>query len=491
MTANNTSSLKKSGFLIAPLIFSLLLILPPPEGLQMTGWRVAAIGVLMATFWVTESIPIPVTAMFPIVLFPLFGIKDVKTAAAPYANPLIFLFMGGFIIAISMQRWNLHKRIALSIIAAVGMNQRSILTGFMLATAVLSMWVSNTATTLMVLPIAISVVELARGSQSTLVSDNFSRALLIGLAYASSIGGLGTLVGTPPNALLAGFLHESYNITIGFAQWMAVGLPLVLIGLPIGFFVLTVLAFPLTRTSTTLGHNIIRDELEKLGPMTSPEKKTAAIFALVAILWICRPLLSKFLPGLTDTGIALLGAFLTFFTLSGSEKSTFLLDWKTAENLPWGILLLFGGGLSLAGAINSTGLSTWIGGQLSVMQAAPVWLIALTVTGVIILLTEITSNTATAAAFLPIMAALALSLGQNPLLLLLPATIASSCAFMLPVATPPNAIVFGSGNLEIVHMVKAGIYMNLLFTLLITILTFTLAPAIFDIQLNIIPAWAH
>lgn len=445
----------------------------------------------MAALWVTESIPIPVTAMFPILLFPLFGISDAKSAAAPYANPLIFLFMGGFIIAIAMQRWNLHKRMALSIIGVVGMHPRSIIMGFMLATAVLSMWVSNTATILMMMPIALSVIELAGRPQNGTGDDHFSIALLIGLAYASSIGGLGTLVGTPPNALMAGFVHESYDITIGFAQWMALGVPIVILGLPIGYFILTYIVFPLKKDAPTLARNIIREEFDKLGPMTSAEKRTAIIFSLVALLWIFRPLLTPFLPGLTDTGIALFGAFLTFFTPCGNVKGVFLLDWPSARKLPWGILLLFGGGLSLAGAISSTGLSVWIGAQLSVMQAAPVWLIALAVTGVIILLTEFTSNTATAAAFLPIVASLAISLGQNPFILLLPATIAASCAFMLPVATPPNAIVFGSGRLDIVHMMKAGIYMNLLFTVLITLLTFALAPHVFGVQLGIVPEWVQ
>ncbi len=483
MAQTKLALLKKIGFILAPSLFLLMLLLPAPQGLEPAAWRTAAVGVLMAIMWVTEPIPIPATSLLPLLLFPLLGISPVKEAAAPFANPLIFLFMGGFIIALGMQRWNLHRRIALTIISAVGMHPRAIIAGFMLATALLSMWVSNTATTLMMLPIAASVIELTE-HDSKKARDNFSVALLLGLAYSASIGGLGTIVGTPPNALLAGFVQQTYNITIGFAQWMMLGVPLVLIGLPISYVVLTVLVFPIKKQSTNNSGDFIKTELEKIGNITVPEKRIAAIFVFTALFWITRPLLSSFIPGLTDTGIAIFGALLAFFVPSGRFKAEFLLDWKTAEKLPWGILLLFGGGLSLAGAISSTGLSSWIGTQLTVLQAAPVWVIVLAATGVIILLTELTSNTATAAAFLPIMASLAISMGQKPLLLLIPAAVAASCAFMLPVATPPNAIIYGSDRVNIVDMVRAGITLNIVFALLITLLTFLLVPSVFRLQIG-------
>ena len=480
MSKERTAHLKKFGFLLAPALFLLMLLLPPPSGLELPGWRVAAVGILMAVLWVTESIPIPATSLLPIVLFPLFGVGSVKDAAAPYANPLIFLFLGGFVIAIAMQRWHLHRRIALSIIAAVGMHPRSIIAGFMIATAILSMWVSNTATTLMMLPIALSVIELTSKSEDR--RDNFSVALLLGLAFSASIGGLGTLIGTPPNALLAGFMSETFDVHIGFAQWMLIGVPIVVLGLPLNYIVLTYLVFPLKKSASSERVDFIRDELKQLGRISKAERRVAGIFILVALLWMSRPLLANVLPGLSDAGIAIFGALLTFFIPSGMQKGGFLLDWKSAEKLPWGILLLFGGGLSLAWAISATGLSTWIGEQLGVLQSAPMWLLVFVVLTVIIMLTGFTSNTATAAAFLPIMASVAISIGQNPLMLAVPAGIAASCAFMLPVATPPNAIVYGSGRIAITDMVKAGLLLNLIFALLVTLVSFVLVPAVFEVR---------
>jgi len=484
------SLLKKVGFIGGPLVFLVMLMIDPPQGLNIVAWRVAAVSILMAILWITEAIPIPATSLLPLALFPIIGVGTIKQVAAPYSNPLIFLFMGGFIIAIAMQQWHLHRRIALSIIQAVGMHPRSIIAGFMLATALLSMWVSNTATTLMMLPIALSIIELTGKSNSN-DKNTFATALLLGLAFSASIGGLGTLIGTPPNALLAGFMSENYHLQIGFAQWMLMGLPLVIVGIPLCYIILTYVVFPIKQESVQINSNFIADELQKMGKMTRAEWRVAIIFALVALMWMSRPLVSKLVPGLSDAGIAIIGALITFFTPSGMEKGRFLLDWKAAERLPWGILLLFGGGLSIAWAISSTGLSTWIGQQLSSLQAFPLWLIILTIAAVVILLTGFTSNTATAAAFLPIMAAVAVSLGQNPLLLVVPAGIAASCAFMLPVATPPNAIVYGSGKVSILDMLKAGFVLNIVFAILITIFTLILAPHVFDIQFNILPVWAQ
>lgn len=486
---------QRVGILAAPMVFIFMLLLPAPADLSVAGWRTATIGILMAMLWITEAIPIPATSLLPLVLLPFFGIQKITVAAAPYANPLIFLFMGGFIIALAMQRWHLHRRIALNIIKMIGMKPKSIIFGFMIATAFLSMWVSNTATTMMMLPIAFSVIELAKSSkirdEDSKDYQNFAVVLMLTIAYASSIGGLATLIGTPPNALLAAFMRSNYHYQIGFAQWMLVGVPLVVIGLPLSIFLLIRILFPIRIAQIEGGQAFIRAELEKLGAISTAEKMVAIVFGTVALLWIFRPLVAHLIPGIDDAGIAILGAMLMFALPVNLRKGEFLLDWHSAEKLPWGVLLLFGGGLSLAGAISETGLSEWIGQQLSAVQNWPIVFVVLIVTAIVIFLTELTSNTATAAAFLPIMASVAVSIGQNPLLLVIPAGVAASCAFMLPVATPPNAIVYGSGQIEMGQMVRGGILLNLLFILLITLVTFSLVSLVFQVEVGVLPSWAQ
>jgi sodium-dependent dicarboxylate transporter 2/3/5 len=312
---------------------------------------------------------------------------------------------------------------------------------------------------------------------------------MLGIAYASSIGCVGTLIGTPPNALMAGFLRENYGFEIGFAHWMLVGLPLVIIGLPVCFLLLTKFIFPTKLKILPGGKELIINELKNIGGISNPEKMVAMVFSLVAILWISRPLLTKFIPGWTDAGIAIIGAFILFVLPAKSTQANFLLDWKYAERLPWGILILFGGGLSLASAINRTGLSAWIGETMSVLSSLPIFLMIALLTAVIIFLTELNSNTATAAAFLPLVASIAIAVGQNPLLFVLPVAIAASCAFMLPVATPPNAIVYGSEVFTVPQMARAGIFLNIFFIFLITFLSYTLILIVFDIQIGVIPDW--
>jgi len=485
---------KKIGFLTGLCCFVLIFLLPGPRDLDPVGWKTAAVACVMALFWITEAIPIAVTALLPLIFFPLLGILDIKKTAAPYANPIIFLFMGGFIIAQGMQRWNLHKRMALSIIRIIGMKPKSIIAGFMIATAFLSMWVSNTATTLMMLPIGLSIIEIAGKSGDSLKNsrefNSFSIALLLGIAYAASIGGLGTLIGTPPNALLAAFMYENYHFQIGFAQWMLVGIPIVLTGLPLAFIILTRFVYPQKLSIIKGSEEYIKTEISACGKISRAELFVAIIFGFVALLWMSRPLLSRVLPGLSDAGIAIFGAVLMFVIPVDLKKGEFILNWRYAEKLPWGVLLLFGGGLSLASAIGSSGLSVWIGNELIGVSQWPLVFVVVLVTAIVIFLTELTSNTATAATFLPIMAAVGVSISQNPLLFVLPAAVAASCAFMLPVATPPNAIVYGSGRLTIPHMAKAGIYLNLLFVLLITLFTFSLAIYVFQIQFGVTPEWA-
>ena len=459
-------------------MFTLMISLSPPEGLSKEGWMTASVGVLMAIWWISEAIPISATALVPIVLFPLLNIGDIKTSTMPYANPMIFLFMGGFIIAIAMQEWGLHKRIALNIIRLIGFKPKSIILGFMISAAFMSMWVSNTAATLMMLPIAISVIEMTTSLKDkgidAIQQRNFAVVLMLGIAYSSNIGGIGTVIGTPTNALLIGFVNESYGIEISFIQWMLMGLPVVILGLPIMFFILTGIVFPVKFKTLPGGKEYIQKEVGLLGKITRAEALVLAIFLLVALLWIIRPFLESFLPGVSDAGIAVFGALLLFLTPVESSRGKFLLTWKAAEKLPWGVLILFGGGLTLAGAIQRTGLAEWIGGYFIGLQGTPFIFVILIVTAVVIMFTELTSNSATAAAFLPIMGSVALGMGENPLLLAIPVAMAASCAFMLPVATPPNAIVYGSGFITIPQMVRAGLWLNIFFSILISILAYKL-----------------
>ncbi len=445
--------------------------------MALPAWRTAAVGILMAVWWMTEAIPISATALLPLALFPLLGIADIRAAAAPYANPLVFLFLGGFLIAAGMERWNLHRRLALRIIAMMGPRPYAILAGFMIAAAFLSMWVSNTATALMMLPIGLSVAELVRRTDSKEVA-HFTIGLMLIIAYSCSIGGIATLVGTPPNAFFAGFMLETYSVSVGFVEWMQVGLPMALIALPLMYFVLTRVVYPIKIREIPGGAAFIHSELTAMGRMSRPEKMVMILFVTAAILWMTRPLLTPMIPGLSDAGIAM-GVGLLFFLLPVDvSKRVFLLEWNDAERLPWGLLILFGGGLSLAAAINDTGLAAWLGAQAGLIEHWPVFLIILVIATTIIFLTELTSNIATVAAFLPIVASVGVGLGESPLVFAVPAVLAASCAFMLPVATPPNAIVYSSEYVTIPRMARAGILLNILFVFLVSLIGYALVPLV-------------
>lgn len=482
------------GLVVGPVLLLVMLVLPPPDGMSDDAWRTAAVGALMAVWWVTEAIPIAATALIPLALFPLLGVLGIRDTAAPYANPLVFLFLGGFILALAMERWSLHRRIALSVVRAVGTRPHRLVLGMMVASAFVSMWVSNTATAVMMLPIGLSVVHLVRpeaeyGNGSP-VDFNFAVCLMLGIAYACSIGGLGTLIGTPPNALLAGFMLETYGVQVGFAQWVLVGVPLVIVTLPLTWLLLTRVTFPIRITEVPGGREAIDVAYRQLGRMSWPERAVAAVFTAAAALWITRPVLEPAVPGLTDTGIAIIAALVLFVIPANRACSDFVMDWHTAQKLPWGVLLLFGGGLALADAVTASGLAEWIATSLGGLAALPAVLLVITVTLVVIFLTELTSNTATAAAFLPLIASLAVGLGENPYLLVVPAALAASCAFMMPVATPPNAIVYGSGYVTIPQMVRAGWWLNLVFAAAITLLTYTLVVAVFGVEPGQLPPWA-
>ncbi|MEF8864231.1 MAG: DASS family sodium-coupled anion symporter [Salinibacter sp.] len=491
MASDSTPLRKPLGLAGGALLCAVLLSMPAPEGLDPAGWRTAAVGLLMAVWWITEALPISATALAPLVLFPPLGITDIEGAASPYANPLIFLFLGGFLLAQAMQRWRLHRRVALGIVQGIGTKPRSIIIGFLLASAFLSMWVSNTATALMMLPIALSIIDFVRDhleARDETMPPHFPLVLLLGVAYACNVGGMGTLIGTPPNALLAGFFSETYGVEIGFAQWMIVGLPLVAVALPLVYTVLT-WVYPIELDRLPGGAQIIDAEQEALGRITSAEGRVAVVFVLTAALWMTRPVLADLLPGLSDAGIAI-GAGLLLFALPAGTETRALLVWEDAEELPWGVLLLFGGGLSLASAISDTGLAAWIGEGVSALRGWPTFLVVLGAVALIVLLTEMTSNTATTAAFLPILGAVAVGFGENPFLLTVPAALGASSAFMLPVATPPNAIVYGSGLLSIPQMSRAGVWLNLTFVVLVTLIAYGLLGVAFGVEFGTVPPWA-
>ena len=382
------------------------------------------------------------------------------------------------LIALAMERWGLHRRVALRIIRAVGTRPRRIVAGFMTSSAFISMWVSNTATTLLLLPIGLSVVALADGAPEAERDPAFPPALLIGIAFAASLGGLGTLIGTPPNALTAAFLEETYGIEVGFAEWLLVGLPFLVLSLPFAYAVLTRWVVPIRLETLPGGRALIEGELERLGPVNRGERWVAAVFLLAAVLWTTRPLFEGRVPGLSDAGIAVGAGLLLFLLPVDPGRGVFVLEWRWAERLPWGVLLLFGGGLSLAAAIDRSGLAGWMAGRFADLVEWPILLLLAVITVAVILFSEIASNTATAAAFLPVAGALAVSAGMDPRVLVIPAGLAASGGFMLPVATPPNAIVYGTGRISVPELARAGVLLDLLFVLLVPIVGALLVPRI-------------
>lgn len=451
-----------AGLVCGVATFIVLLLVPPPGDLAPAAWRVGAVTLMMAILWMTEAVPLAATALLPLLLFPILGVAPIDEVAAPYANPLIFLFLGGFLIALSIERWNLHRRLALTVVHRVGAREDFQIGGVMLATALISMWVSNTATTIMMLPVALSIIPRDANGAVDPARREFASALLLSVAYGASIGGIATLVGTPPNAFFAGFMLETYETEIGFGQWMLIGVPVAAVMLAITWLLLTRVLFSVRRRELPGAHASIQQSLAAMGPLSPAEKRIAVVFAVIALLWMTRPLLSHQFPALqlSDTSIAIAGALSLFVIPSGIQKGEFLLTWECAERLPWGVLLLFGGGLTLAAGIAGSGLADWIGLQLGALGTWPLVLLVALVTVLVMLFSELASNTATAATFLPVAAALAVSLGQDPLRLAVPAVLAASFGFMLPVATPPNAIVFGSGYVTVPQMLRAGVWLD-------------------------------
>ncbi len=465
----------------APVLLAFVLLTDPPEGLSVAGWRMVGVVGGMAILWMTEAIPIPVTALLPLVLFPLLDVAPFKDAAAPFANPVIYLFLGGFVLALGLQRWRLHERVAYWIVGRTGSRASRVLAGFMVATAFVSMWINNSAATVMMLPMAISVAALfrARMGGDEKGHEGGGLALMLGVAYAASIGGIGTLIGTAPNAFMAGFLRETYGLQIGFGEWMLVGVPLVVVGIFLTHAILARVCLTDRKMEVAGLREEVLGELAKLGSWSRGEILVAVVFCSTAVLWMAQPLLRPWLPGVSDAGIAMTAAVALFLIPVNWRRGEFVLSGRDLRDLPYGVLILLGGGLSMAEGVERTGVAAWLGTMTAAWQGLPIVLVVVLVTLAILFLTELTSNVATTATFLPVVASVAVGMGQDPLVLVVPAVMAASCAFMLPVGTPPNAIVFASGLVALPRMARVGLLVNLLFAVLIPVVVLTLAKWVF------------
>ena len=470
----------KIGLILGPIVFFLIKLFYEPANLSDEGLAILASTTWVAIWWMTEAVPIYVTSLIPIILFPLSGGLDLKITTAAYGHKFVFLFIGGFILAIAIEKWKLHKRIALNIIKIVGTKKTNIILGFMIATAFLSMWISNTATAVMILPVGLAIISQLKDNPNTIENVIFGKTLMLAIAYSASIGGMATLIGTPPNLVLAGVVKTSYNIEINFLQWMSFGLPISILLLFICWKYLTSVAYNFKNESFESGIEEIDKQINSLGEMSYEEKSVLTVFIITALAWITQSFFIKnYIPNIDDTIIAIIAAVVLFIIPSknGNDK---LLSWSDAVKLPWGILLLFGGGMALAKGFDTSGLAIWIGNKMTFFSAIPLLIILLTLITMVNFLTEITSNLATTAMLLPVLVALADTIDINAFYLLVGATVAASCAFMLPVATPPNAVVFGSKILKIDDMIKKGFWMNLVSILILTAAVYWVLPFIWS-----------
>ncbi len=469
---------KLMGLVSGPLLFWGINSVLSVEGLDANAIRVIAVAAWLVVWWMTEAVPLPVTALLPLVLFPLLGIFTIGEATAPYASPIVFLFMGGFLIALAMEKRNLHRRIALNLIRLTGTDANGIILGFMLATAFLSMWISNTATTVMMLPIAISVIDLLRESlppEKEVGYRRFALGLMLCIAYAANIGGTTTIIGTPPNVVLVGYMQQFYGREITFGRWLLIGIPVCTILLSSTYWLVTRVLFPHRLGTLTGSKALIADKLRALGVMSRAEKGVTAVFALTAFGWIFQSNLNAWLGHeyLNNTLIAMGGGILMFIVPVSVRRAEYLLDWESTTRLPWGILLLFGGGLCLAKGMETTGLVQWVGDRIAEQSGISLaWLILL-LTAFMLFMTEIMSNVALVVIFVPVVFGIADGLGIEPLYLAIPVTLASSCAFMMPISTPPNAVVFSSGYIRIGQMARAGLLLNIVSILVLVALTLT------------------
>lgn len=479
--------LPRLGLYLGPISFGLIFFFGQAEGLPREAQAMLAVTSWMAIWWITEALPIATTAFLPLILLPLLGIMKIGAISANYMHPTVLLYMGGFLLATGIEKWNLHRRIALSIINLLGTDLRKIVLGFILATGFLSMWISNSATSLMMLPIGLAVVnqfKIQLGESFGGIATNFGKNIMLGIAYSASIGGMATLIGSPTNAIFAAVVEEIYGYRIGFNEWLKFGLPLVIVLIFVCWYFLVNVSNKLPKKfSLPAGQNDITTQLKALGKISFEELVVLIVFGLVCFSWILREkLLNDLLPGIDDTIIVLIGVVL-LFVLPSSKANERILDWKTAEQIPWGVLILFGGGLALAEGFKVTGLADWLGQGFTLIEGISYIILLLIIVAAVNFLTEVTSNVATASMILPILASVALKLDLHPFGLMIGAVLAASCAFMLPVATPPNAVVFASGYLQIKDMVKSGFWLNIISILLITLMVYFVLPLVWGIDL--------
>ncbi len=473
---------KKLGFLAGPLFF-LLIYFFPVTIISFLAQKVIAVAAWMIIWWITEAVSISVTSLLPLLLFPLIGISDIKSTASIYGSHIVFLFFGGFVMALALEKANLHRRIALNIINKTGTSPDRVILGFMLATALLSMWISNTASTIVMLPIATQVIMLLKNDADGFTKNDqkFALSIMLAIAFSANIGGISTIIGTPPNVILVGILEKEYNIEITFFNWMLIGVPFALMMLAVLYVVLTKWMFSNEPTNFNRTNQLVSDEIMKLGKTSKAEKMVLSVFAVTIFLWIFRSQVNRFIPGLdlTDTSVSLIGAMAMFTFAHDFKKGAFLLDWEDTSRLPWGILILFGGGLALASALSDAGLISLIGDSISSQQGLSVFLISCILISIMLFMTELMSNVALVAIFIPVVAAMAVGLGVPILHICIPVTMAASCAFMLPMATPPNAIVFASGHIKVYEMARVGFFLNIISVALLMVFTKLIIPFIF------------
>ena len=482
MNSPDFKGAKIFGLITGPALFFLIIGISPEVWISPDAWKVIGVALWMITWWITEAAPIPVTALLPIVLFQLIGVFDTNEATAPYANPIIFLFMAGFILGLGMEKHNLHKRIALNLIKLTGTNPNGIILGFMLTTAFLSMWISNTATTVMMLPIGLSITSLLNlDNTEDKGKKRFALVLMLGIAYAANIGGTATIIGTPPNVAWVGFMSEMLDYEVSFSEYLKVGLPTCFIMLAITYLLLTRVLYPSRIKKLSDSSQIIDEQIKLLGRVSRAEKLVAVIFVFTALAWILRSNLNTWFNTnlLNDTLIGMVGAILMFATPVHLRKGEFLLDWNYTKKLPWGILLLFGGGLTLAKAMENTEIVQIVGETIAAQGNLSRLLLVLGLSAFMLFMTEIMSNVALAVIFVPVVIGISLSLNINPMYLSLPVTLAASYAFMMPISTPPNAIVFSSGMIEMKDMIRAGFILNLVAIAILAILSETLIPLVY------------
>jgi sodium-dependent dicarboxylate transporter 2/3/5 len=475
---------KGVGFFVGPLLFLLLLLTDPVGFISPEASKVLALACWMISWWITEAAPIPVTALLPLVILPASGVLSLDEASAPYASPAIFLFMGGFMIALALEKHKLHERIAINLIRITGTSGNGVILGFTLACAIISMWISNTATTLMMFPIALSVIELLRrkdsdaGVELSKREKYFALGLMLSIGYASSIGGMATIIGTPPNVVLVGYVRQFFHTEIPFFQWMLIGIPVSTLTLISCYFIVTRILFPNRLTTIEGSGTLIANKLKELGIMKKEEKLVMLIFGITSFFWIFQQFFNSLLHStiFNDTNIAIAGGLLMFVVPVNFSDKLFLLNWEDTKKLPWGILILFGGGICLAKGLETSGLIQAVGDSFAAQHHLPLWQLILFLTIASVALTEFMSNVALVTIFVPVVFAIAKGLGYDPLLLALPVTFAASCAFMFPISTPPNAIVFASGHITMKEMIRAGFLLNIASIIIIWILSITIIP---------------